>query len=112
MIVVVGVFDRVAENEFRLHATKHIGQAKQRFFVGPHRVVADVEELHARAKDLRCGFRLVATCGFDLVFRHLAFAPELGRLTSLSIGKAHDVNGVTLLGMQRDGATSAPDEVG
>ncbi|MNF83008.1 hypothetical protein D3C84_653210 [compost metagenome] len=99
MVVVVRVFDRVTEHEIRLHATKHIGQTKQRFFVSAHRIVADVEEFHARAKDLRCGFRLVATCGFDLVFRHLAFAPELGRFTPFAIGEAHDMNGVTLLCM-------------
>ncbi|MNR68394.1 hypothetical protein D3C85_1929220 [compost metagenome] len=55
----------MTEDELRLHATEHIGQAKQRFLVRTHRIIANVKELDTGPQNIGGGLRLFATCAFD-----------------------------------------------
>ncbi|MNH22772.1 hypothetical protein D3C79_826430 [compost metagenome] len=112
VVVVVRVLQRVAEYERRLDAAHDIGQAEQRVLVSPHGVIPNVEKLHTCAKYFGCSHRLLLASSFHLALTHVALSPKLCRLAPLAVGQANDVHVVTLLGVQRDGATCTPYKIG
>jgi hypothetical protein len=101
----------MAENELRLYPTIHIGQAEQGVLVGAHRVVADVEELHAGTEDFSRRHGFLTACVLDLGFGHFTLAPQLGRLAALTERQANHVHCIALLSVQRNGTTGTPDKV-
>ncbi len=79
--------------------------------VKAQRIIAGVEEFDLGA-ERRCGaLGLVAAAGLDLVERHPRLLPgELG-FPALAERQAHDLDAVTLPGVQRDGAAGTPHKI-
>src|SRR5450756_2334556 len=75
------------------------------------RIVAGIEEFDLGAERRGGPFRLVLAAGLDLLQRHPRLLPgELG-FPALAERQAHDLDAISFLGVQRDRAAGAPDEV-
>src|SRR5271165_3526421 len=61
---------------------------------------------------LRGGLRLLLPLRLDPAQRHVRLAPEFRGFPALAEGEADHGDGEPLLGMQRDGTTRAPNEIG
>jgi hypothetical protein len=95
MIEVVGVGQRVGEDEGGMGLAVDVDQAEELLLRYPHGVVAHVEELHLRhARAPRRALRLLAPRRFDSLERDALLAPQLLRLAALAEGEADDVHGV------------------
>ena len=75
------------------------------------RIVAAVEELDLGAEQFGGALGLVLAAGFDLLQRGAGFLPGELALAALAEGQADDLDAVAALGVQRDGAARAPDEI-
>ena len=75
------------------------------------RIVAGIEEFDLGAERCRGALGLVLAAGLDLLQRHARLLPgELG-FPALAERQADDLDPVALLGVQRDRAAGAPDEI-
>src|SRR5271165_1279592 len=74
-------------------------------------IIAAIEELDLGPKQLGGPLRLVLASGLDRFQRRAGFLPGKLAFAALAIGQADDLDPIALLGVQRDGAARAPDEV-
>jgi hypothetical protein len=75
------------------------------------RIIAEIVELDVAAEDLRGLLGFGEPRGLHLVERHSRLAPHLGALAALAERKAHDLHVPAALGVKRDRAARAPDEI-
>ena len=75
------------------------------------RVVAGIEEFDLGAERGGCPLRFVAAAGLDLFKGHARLLPGKLEFAAFAERQADDLDAVALLGVQRDGAAGAPDEV-
>ena len=103
----------MGEHEGGLHLADRIDEPEPRLAVHLERIVAEIEELDVgHAERLRGFFRFLAPACLHFLKRHAGVLPELGALAALAIGEADDRDGVAPLGVKRDRAGAAPDEIG
>src|SRR3984957_14300432 len=101
----------MGEHEARIELAVDVDQSLHMRLVKVQRIIAGIEELDLGAKGGGGALRLVLSPGFDLVERHPRLLPgELG-FAALAEGEAHNLDAVTLFGVQRDRAAGAPDKI-
>ena len=113
VIGLVGVVLRVGEDEIGRDGAHHLHDP---LLVGTRhleRVVAEIEAHQLVHPEFAAGaLGLVAAGLLDLVQGHAGLLPEPGALAALAEGQAQHRDRALLLGMQRDRAPAAPDEIG
>ncbi len=75
------------------------------------RIVAAIEELDVGAEQRGGAFGLVLAAGLDLLQRGARLLPGELAFAALAERQADDLDPVAALGVQRDGAARAPDEI-
>ena len=111
MIDVVGIFQRMRQHEARIKLAKHIGQPLHMRVCQSQRIIAGIEELDLGAQRGGRPLRLVLAPGLDLLQRHALLLPGKLGFAALTERQAHDLDAIAALGVQRDRATGAPDEI-
>jgi GntR family transcriptional regulator of vanillate catabolism len=102
----------MAHHEGGLHGADHVDHAVLRLAAEIERIVADIEELDVVHVQRGGGGLRLGPCGSPSP--RPAIMPSfhsLGAFAALAEGQAGDRHLVALLGMERDGAAAAPDEV-
>src|SRR5882724_4514955 len=99
------------QHKARVEFAVDVDQPLEMFGRQPQGIVAGIEELDLCTEGRRRPLRLVLAAGLDLFQGHARLLPgELG-FAALAKGKTYDLDAVTFLGVQRDGAARAPDEI-
>src|SRR5205809_1100443 len=78
---------------------------------GSNRNTAGVEKFEFRTQHLRRALRLVAPSGLELLHRRARLLPGELAFAALAERQAGDLDAITFLGVQRDRAARAPDEI-
>ena len=111
MIDIIGVFQRVGQHKTRIEFAVDVGQPLHVMVGEPQRIVAGVEELDLGAKRGGGALGLVLAAGLHLLQRHAVLLPGKLQLAALAKGEADDLDAISLLRVQRDGASRTPDEI-
>ncbi len=111
MIEIVRVLQRMRQHEGRIFLAVDVDHAVEVLVVELERIVAAVEEFDLGAQKLRRALGFVLAAGFDLLERRAGFFPRELAFAPFAVGHAHDLHPIAALGVQRDGAARAPDEI-
>ena len=111
MVEIIRVLERVGEHEGRIGLAIDVDHAVVMLLGQIERVVAAVEELDLGAEQAGGALGLVLAAGLDLRQRGARLLPGELAFAALAERQAHDLDPVAALGVQRDGAARAPDEV-
>ena len=88
-----------------------VDHAVEMLLVELQRIVAAIEELDLGAEQGGGALGLVLAAGFDLLQRGARLLPGELAFAALAERQADDLDAIALLGVQRDGAARAPDEI-
>ena len=111
MIEIVGVLERVGEHEGRIGLAIDVDHAVEMLLGELERIVAAIEELDLGAEQGGGAFGLVLAAGLHLFQRRARLLPGELAFAALAERQADDLDPVAALGVQRDGAARAPDEI-
>ena len=111
MIDIVGIFQRMGQHEARIELAVDVDQPVHMRLGEPQRIVAGIEELDLGAE--HAAARSASSLRPALTFSSVAPASFQANwhLAALAIGQADDLDAIALLGVQRDRASGAPDEI-
>ena len=111
MIEIIGIFQRMRQHEGRIELAVDVDHPVEMRLVELQRIVAAVEELDLRAEHpgRALGF-VLASCLHGRHRRARLLPGELA-FAALAIGQADDLHAIAALGVQRDRASRAPDEI-
>jgi len=111
MIEVVGVFERVGEHEARRGFAVDVDHTVEVLLVQLERIIAAVKEIDFGPEQLGGALRLILAAGLHAFQGRALFLPGELTLAALAEGQADNLHPVTVLGVQRDCAAGAPDEI-
>jgi len=111
VVEVVGILEGMGQHELRLQLPIERHEAIEMRLVDAERIVADVEEHGLAAEDVSGALGFLLAGGLHLLQRGARLPPELRRFAALSIGEADHHDAIAALGVERDGAAGAPDEI-
>ena len=100
----------VSTNEW-IELAVDVDHAVEMLVVEFERIVAAVEELDVCAEQFGSPFGFVLAAGLDLFQSGSRLLPGKLALAALTVRQTNNLDPIAALGMQRDGATSAPNEI-
>ena len=96
MIDVIGILERMGEDEGGVRLAVDVDQALKHRLGGAQGIIAGVEKFDFRAEDRRRPFRLVPALRLDLFETDAAFLPGELALAALAEGEAGDLDAIAL----------------
>ena len=111
MVEIVGVLQRMRQHEGRLQLAIDVDRTVEHLGGGAQRIVAGIQELDLGTQQRRGPLGLLAALRLHVLQPHAGLLPGELALAALAVREAHDLDAVTLAGMQRDRPACPPHEI-